>query len=691
MRYCIAFLVFLYSIQVYGGLFEENLQEFINNTHQNPQALYDLGVQFRKEADKLNYPERKIKSAFFHPCINLPPRDSFSSLSYLHAGLECFSAAFAIRKDMKTQYNLGYIARELLLTLSRNRSLFCKATEPFFKSAIFNLRSSVLDYDSELDSGIKALKIMFEECERGEYRLGGNSRTENVRFYLQELFKELPLDELQAMIHFMENQYDEFRARLIHFFDTDWKSNKKEAFFCFFSSFSQVSAPTITTSSCAEDRTAQLECLRKMLRWKIQGAITPLEKYNLGRALRKGEDIWRDLPEKERLIKACEIFSECSKLDYYGKSMHEFGMCSYQLATIDSTNSFIYLTDAFRGFFKAWENDVIQGRNNIKNLLDQLNKKIIHANHPPYLYLLTGAFSDLLTKYASQGYPLLVLSHFFERTVDIPRLKPEILERINLGLASEKPTAFYSLINDFFMNECVAEKAKQDLPLDKNLIKESFGIAKEIQKKTSDRDAIVFIGRSLPWVQIMLEEMCPTRKIINLPFSLTSKGKDKSIASFSDLSLLGIDEEIEAYQNYLRSLGFGIEGSLDRDYERFIFVDVSFTGTSIKIFDAILRGVRGDDSTEKIVYFPCILQQDVSDIFGASQKKIQTILISQNMMISRSYKYGVYVPLIPGILFGPDKWKDWENIETYRLPQNPVLKARIEQAIEYVNKQDYLD
>ncbi|MDP1975445.1 MAG: hypothetical protein Q8K37_05685, partial [Alphaproteobacteria bacterium] len=373
---------------------------------------------------------------------------------------------------------------------------------------------------------------------------------------------------------------------------------------------------------------------------------SPEEIYKLGLSFRDGK--WKNLQKLDQLNFALECFKIYLLTNTKNpKVMHNLGNINFRLYEYncdyltDSKDKSSFLWRAFNYYFASWAQGLSASKNNIKIIFDRLEKEPKFKSKTPGFYTFFIAFFASLQE---KKFESIILKNFANAFVGNPTLSTEIvqqmLERFKNNFESLKMRDFDLFMADFVQTLNLTPEDLEEFLIPGFLLKENNNIALKIQRQTTDRDLVVFVGRSLSWVEEIYKRRFPERNILNVPFSLLNRGYDLDIKTIDDLKMLKMDTEIEHYKSYLDSLGFGVEGDLYKNYNRIILVDFITSGSTLNIFRAILESLN-PNLKDKMKAFLCS-RYDISrhNFFKFSGVPFEVILLSAEFCSHRSFKYG---------------------------------------------------
>lgn len=682
----LTFLGFYWCINsfVYAGLADDKAQQLFDEAGEDADKLYQLGVQFRNQ---------KIKEKY--PVLNTLCIEGFNKFA-----IDCFQKSHSLKPTIKTNYNLGHMAY-ILLASSFHLGHVDKAKK-IMESSIHYFLRSVWDprVKEGLDVGIKSLYKIFLEFEGDQYSSLYPIKEKRLLYFFERLFTDSSiLNEAnkEQIFQHIEQQIKEdnieFRTQVISFFEHEWLNDKGNGLNIFVKRLLQnvetidVQKVNIEDAPLTKDQEEAIFLARSTIE---RFRLVPEEIYKLGLSFRDGK--WKNLPKLDQLNFALECFKIYVLTNTKNsKASHNIGNINFRLYEYhcnhqtEIENRLSYLEGAFVYYYFAWNQGEALSKKNMKIMLNRLEKEPHLKSTMPSLYMF---FVSFLSSLQEEKFRKMVLKNFANAFVGNSTLSTEIvqqmLERCKNNFESLMPRDFDLFMADFVQILNLTPDDLDEFLIPDSLLKENYTIALKLYQQTTDRDLVVFVGRSLPWVEEIYKNCFPNRDILNIPFSLLNRGYDLDINTINDLKILKMDTEIEHYKSYLESLGFGIEGDLYKNYDRIILVDFISSGSTLNIFRAIMEDLNLNVKN-KMKAFLCS-RYDISrhNFFKFSGIPFEVIQISPAFCNHRSFKYGPSSVLVPGFVFTPDLWSQWQEITTYQMPISPIVKLRQKQIKEWI-------
>jgi hypothetical protein len=432
--------------------------------------------------------------------------------------------------------------------------------------------------------------------------------------------------------------------------------------------------------------------LKKMADLDIMAAGSNIDElYKLGISFRKGEDLWHDLDRLDQLLYAKMCFDKCVSLGTKdGKIFHNLGnvffyiyeyCCNNNIQEETRSNN---LFEAFMFLYFGWSHHIKESKTNIHHMLNKLETDEKLKTSLPSLYIFMYSLFSMMKE---ENFNVLLKRSFVKAYLsgegETGRIAREFEEKFKKESKSTSTRSLDVFMSEFVRSLNLPEENFNEFLLPPSILEENNLIAEHIQAKTNENDLVVFIGRSLCWAEEMFKKRFPERKTLNLPFSLISRGQNIPLNKVSDLKNLKMDAEIEAYKEYLDSLGFGPDGDLIQNYDHIVFVDLVFSGVSMNIFRLILEDLNSQLKNKMKSVFCRTPDKEISKTLLLNMNH-EVIDVTQDFLLHRSYKHGANSILVPGFVFTPDLWHEWKNIENLKIPHSPIVTFRLKQIEEWL-------
>ncbi|MDP3532286.1 MAG: hypothetical protein Q8S31_03250 [Alphaproteobacteria bacterium] len=671
---------------LYAGPSEDKAMQLCYEAGEDADKLYQLGVQFRNQ---------KIKE--LHPVLKALRPEGFNKFA-----IDCFIKSHNLKQTAKTFYNIGHMAYILLGSALKNGHT--DTAKDLLDAAIDNFVCSIWNpaVEEGLDAGIRTLKNIFTEFETEKYASLYPMREKRLLHFFKKLFLYSSLlndENTKQFFQYIEQEINEYylglQARIAFFWTIDCKNDKKNALNIFVKRLLQ-DAEIIDEQKVNNQETPltkeQEEAISLSKSTIERFRLSPDKLYKLGLSFRNGE--WENLPELDQLKNALECFKTYHAMNTKNsKASHNVGNINFRLyeyhcnRQTEIENRLSYLEGAFVYYFLAWNQGEALSKKNIKIMLNRLDKEPHLKSTMPSLYMF---FVSFLSSLQEKKFRKMMLKNFANAYIGRNTPSTQIVKKMidycknNFDALNNRQLDLW--VADYVQTLNLTPEDLEEFLIPDSLLQENYDIALQIQQQTTDQNLIVFVGRSLPWVMEMYKNCFPNRNILNVPFSLLNRGYDLDIKTVDDLKLLKMDTEIEYYKSYLDSLGFGVEGDLYKNYNRIVLVDFIASGSTLSIFRAIMEDLNPNLKDGIKVILCSRYDTSSHKLFKFSGIPFEIILLSPEFCNHRSFKYGPSSILVPGFVFTPDLWSQWQEITNYDMPISPIVKMRQKQIKEWVER-----